>query len=120
MKKVLIAEDDIFIRDIAETKLTESGYEVHKTADGGSVVNKMKEVMPDILLLDLLLPNKHGFSVLEEIRAEEAFKDTPVLVFSNENGEDVEARAKELGAEYFFKALTGTGELVKKVEEILG
>ena len=120
MKKILIVEDDIFIRDIAEEKLSAAGYEVYKTADGNSVIQKMREVKPDLVLLDLLLPNKHGYVVLEELRADERFTETPVLVFSNENGPDVEKKAADLGALYFFKAMTGTGELTKKVQEILG
>ena len=119
MKKVLIAEDDPFILDITISKLTKSGFEVEKTADGNSVVHILLERKPDILLLDLLLPNKHGFEILEEIRSCPELVDLPVIVFSNETGSDIEEKAAAFNATYFFKALTGTGELVAKIEEVL-
>lgn len=118
MQKILIIEDDIFIRDIAEHKLIEAGYVVYKTADGGSALAKVKEIEPDLVLLDLSLPNKHGFDVLAELR-EEGFVDLPVIIFSNENGPDIEENAQKLGATYFFKAMTGTGELIATVTKLL-
>jgi len=119
MKKVLIAEDDLFIRDLAIAKLTETGFFVETTADGNSVVPILLETHPDILLLDLQLPNKHGFEILEEIRSHPELEVLPVIIFSNENGNDIEEKAALYNASYFFKALTGTGELVAKIEEIL-
>jgi len=119
MKKVLIAEDDAFILDIATTKLTQKGFIVEKTADGNSVVPMLLELQPDILLLDLLLPNKHGFEILMDIRAHAELATLPVIVFSNETGIDIEEKAALYNAHYFFKALTGTGELVAKIEELL-
>lgn len=119
MKKILIAEDDPFILDLAEAKLIQSGYEVLKTADGSSVISMMLEHKPDLLLLDLMLPNTHGFEVLTQMRTMPELSQVPVVIFSNENGEDVENKASHLNASYFFKAMTGTGELLAKVEEIL-
>ena len=79
----------------------------------------LEQVHPDILLLDLMLPHRHGFEVLEEIRKSERFATLPVVIFSNETGMVVEEKAKDLQATYFFKAMTGTGELVEVVERIL-
>tara|TARA_B100000745_G_C20145725_1_gene392874 strand:- start:2056 stop:2418 length:363 start_codon:yes stop_codon:yes gene_type:complete len=119
MKKVLIAEDDVFIRDIAQSKLVKAGYEVRIVARGNQVIRELEQVQPDILLLDLMLPNKHGFEVLEEIRQHKDFEDLPVIIFSNETGHVVEERSKSLNAVYFFKAMTGTGELVDAVQSIM-
>ena len=118
-KKILIAEDDLFIRDIAEKKLTDAGYEVYHTADGASVLKKIEEVRPDLLLLDLILPNVHGYALLQQIRNDTEFKDLKVVVFSNENGPDIEQKASELNAHYFFKAQTGTGELLDTINYLL-
>jgi len=120
MKKIFIAEDDPFILDIAINKLTQSDFTVSKTADGNNVVPLLLEEKHDLLLLDLMLPNKHGFEILKELRSHEALADLPVIIFSNENGTDIEEKAAAYGAIYFFKALTGTGELVAKAEELLG
>ncbi len=119
MKKILIAEDDIFIRDIAEKKLVDAGYEVHKTADGAAIIDMVEQINPDLLLLDLMLPNVHGYDILEQLRARETFSDLPVIVFSNEMGSEVEEKAKQFNAHYFFKALTGSGELLETINKIL-
>lgn len=119
MKKVLIAEDDVFIRDIAQQKLLAAGYEVHLVSDGKQVLSALKDAQPDILLLDLMLPHKHGFEVLTEIRDLSEFASLPVIIFSNETGVVVEEKAKDLGATYFFKAMTGTGELVATIDTLL-
>mgnify|MGYP001155591526 CR=1 FL=1 len=119
MKKVFIAEDDPFILDIASTKLIEEGYEVIKTADGASVIDIALEQKPDILLLDLMLPNEHGMDILEKMRTIPELAHLPVVIFSNENGSDVEEHAKRLNADYFYKALTGTGELIAKIKSLI-
>jgi len=117
MKKVLLVEDDQFISDMIETKLTQSGFAVTKTADGGSVLNLLEEIKPDIILLDLMLPNKHGFEILKEIRQNSSYDNLPVVILSNENGTDVEARAKALNARYFFKAMTDVSKLPDIINE---
>lgn len=119
MTKILLVEDDPFIRDIIETKLCAAGYDLDSTADGESVLNRIKDNEPDLVLLDLMLPNKHGFDILEEIRADVELKKLPVIVLSNENGTDVEAKAKSLDAQYFFKAMTDMNELATIVEKTL-
>ena len=119
MAKVLLVEDDAFISDIIETKLTQVGHEVVTTPNGDGVIGRLLGEKIDVLLLDLMLPNKHGFEVLEEIRAEEPLKELPVVILSNENGPDVEARAQGLGAKYYFKAMTDMNELVGIVEGAL-
>lgn len=103
MKKVLIAEDDAFISDIAQAKLIQAGYEVFKVEKGDQVFKELMQVKPDMLLLDLMLPYKHGFQVLEEIREAETFVDLPVIIFSNETGPLVEEKARKLNATYFLR-----------------
>ena len=119
MKKVLLVEDDMFISDMIEDKLSQSNFTVETTADGDSVLQALEDKKPDILLLDLMLPNKHGFVVLEEIRQLEKYNNLPVIILSNENGTDVEERAKLLNASYYFKAMTDMNELVAIVNETL-
>ena len=119
-KKVLLVEDDTFISDMIVTKLNQTGFEVERTADGKSVMRALEETNPDILLLDLMLPNKHGFEVLQEIREVDAYKDLPVVILSNENGSDVETKAKNLGAYYYFKAMTDISQLTVIINTALG
>lgn len=119
MTKVLLVEDDQFISDMIETKLAQSGFEVCKTADGNSVVSELETQHPDILLLDLMLPNRHGFEILKDLREMDAYKQLPVVILSNENGADVEEKSAALNAQYFFKAMTDISELIPIINNTL-
>lgn len=119
MKKIFIAEDDPYILDIAVTKLKQNNFEVTKTADGNNVIPMLLQDQYDLLLLDLTLPNKHGFEILKELREHKRLVDLPVVIFSNETGTDIEEKTAMYNATYFFKALTGAGELIEKIEELL-
>lgn len=115
MKKILVAEDDAFLQDLTEARLLQAGYEVLKVSDGDDVVDKVLEVKPDLILLDIQLPHRTGMEILTEIRTISEIKDTPVILFTNESGLEIEEAAKKLNAQYFMKAMTGTGELLEAV-----
>jgi len=119
MKTVLLVEDDMFISDMMETKLKQVGFNVVTEADGASVIAKLNEVKPDLILLDLMLPNRHGFEILEEIRSLKEWATLPVIILSNENGTDVETRARHLDAQYFFKAMTDISEMESIINQAL-
>ena len=119
MKTILLVEDDMFISDMIETKLCQSDFNVVKTADGESVLKMIAEHNPDLVLLDLMLPNVHGFEVLKQVRSNPETEYLPVIVLSNENGTDVEEKAKLLNAKYYFKAMTDINELVPIINETI-
>ncbi len=119
-KKILIVEDDEFISDIYTKKLSDEGFLVFLAQDGGSAVKMLRECQPDILLLDLMIPVKTGFEVLEEIRNDSEFRDLKVIIMSNLNLDEDIARAQELGVSgYMVKAVTSLDDLVLKVREQL-
>ncbi len=117
MKKVLIVEDDEFLRSLAAKRLEQEGYEVKTAAGGEAGITAIKSDKPDLILLDLLLPGgKDGFAVLEAVRADEATKSLPVVVFSNlgERG-DIE-KASKLGAtDFLVKANFTLDDVMAKV-----
>lgn len=119
-KKVLIIEDDEFLRAIAAKKIQGDGYEVAVAADGPSAVPTAETEKPDLILLDLLLPGLSGFDVLAKIRSLEAFKTTPVLIFSNLGEQDDIAKAKSLGAtDFLVKANFTLEEVSSKIKSYL-
>ena len=75
-KKIVIIEDEQPIADAMQMGLNEAGYEAFTAYDGEEGLNKVKEVLPDLILLDLLLPKKDGITVLKELRQDEKTKDT--------------------------------------------
>ena len=117
MKKVLIAEDDRFLMKMGQAKLTKGGYEVIPAVNGDEALSKAKKEKPDIILLDIIMPQKNGFEVLELLRKDKKFKKTPILILSNLGQESDIKRGKELGAtDYIVKSNMSISEVLKKVE----
>ena len=82
-KIILIVEDDVFIRDIYQVKFSQEGFEVLSAEDGIKALDILKEKVPDIILLDILMPYMNGLEVLKKIKSNEALKNIPVIMLSN-------------------------------------
>ena len=118
MKKILLVEDDTFMQDIVSQKLLEASFDIKIVARGDEAVATVSDYQPDLILLDIDLPGKNGFTILQELRATDT--TTPVIIFSNDDDPDNKQKAKELGAQdFYFKAYTGTDELLAKIQEHL-
>lgn len=115
--KILIAEDDKFLASAYKVKLTKAGFEAKIASNGEETMKMLEEFIPDLILLDLIMPIKDGFTTLQELKASEKFKNIPVIVASNlGQKEDIE-KAKALGAEdYVIKSNLELNDLVVKVE----
>lgn len=117
---VLLVEDDSFLRMLLLKKFTGEGFEVVEATDGKEGIQKMTERKPDVVLLDILLPDINGFDVLEYVRGNEGLRDVPVLIISNLGSPNDFERSKKLGADGFLiKANVSTTEIVNKTREIL-
>ncbi len=117
-KKILLAEDDQFIARAGKAGLTRAGFEVDTARDGEEALQKISENPPDLLLLDLVMPNKDGFEVLEELNKSGDIKKFPVIVFSNLGQDSDVERSKSLGAAYYLvKSNTSMKTVVQKVQE---
>jgi DNA-binding response OmpR family regulator len=119
-KKILLVEDEELIYSLLEKKLTQAGYEVTVATNGEEGLKKIKEVSPDIILLDIIMPQKDGFSVMEEIRKDKELQRIPIIVISN-SGQPVELnKAKELGAkDWIIKTDFDPQEIIEKVKKYL-
>jgi len=117
-KKVLIAEDEKPMANAVKLKLEKEGIEAVIAINGQEAVDFVKKENFDLVLLDLIMPVKDGFTALREIR--ESGINVPVIIASNlSQGEDIE-KAKKLGAiEYFVKSDTPISEVVGKVKKAL-
>jgi len=120
MKKILIVEDDKFLRELVVTSLTKKNYIVLEALDGEEGIKKTKEEKPDLVLLDLVLPGMDGFEVLTQIKSDPAVSSIPVIIFSNlGQKEDVE-KGLALGASgYLVKAHFVLSEVVAKIKQLL-
>jgi two-component system, OmpR family, phosphate regulon response regulator PhoB len=118
--RILLVEDDRFLRRAAEASLRQRGFAVTVAADGEEALVKVRAEIPDLILLDLLMPKVTGIEVLRALRAEEATKGIRVLILSNSSREqDLEA-IKELGVtDYLVKANLSLQELGDRVAQLL-
>jgi|SRR3989344_6672071 len=120
MPKILIIEDDKFLRELIAQKLVKSGYDVLSSIDGEDGLKKIKEDRPDLVLLDLILPNIDGFEVLSQIKGDPKINAVPVIIFSNlGQKEDTEKGLKLGAADYLIKAHLTPGEIVEKIKNVL-
>jgi len=118
--RMLIIEDDTFIMDMYRTKFEMADYEVLMAEDGNKGIKMIKENKPDIVILDVVMPQMDGFEVLKTIKKDSNLKDIPVILLTNlgqkENIED----GLKLGADdYVIKAHFTPEEVVGKVEKVL-
>ena len=121
MKKILLIEDEEIMIDLLQRKLTKEGYEISVARDGEAGLKVMKEVRPDLVLLDIIMPKKGGFEVMEEMGKDPELKKIPVIVISN-SGQPVELnRAQKLGArDWLIKTEFDPQEVVDKVVRQIG
>lgn len=119
-KRILIVEDDRFLRELIVKKLSNEAYDVVEAVDGEQGLQKTKESKPDLILLDLILPGIDGFEVLSRKKDDPAIAAIPVIVLSNlGQKEDVE-KGLGLGAvDYLIKAHFTPGEIIEKVRNII-
>lgn len=120
MKKILVVEDEKALAEVLQDELTRHDFEVEIAVDGEEAMEKMTESHPDLVLLDLLLPKKSGFEVLEEMKADNTLRLIPVVVASN-LGQDADIkRAMGLGAlDYFVKSQHPLKEIIRKVKQYI-
>lgn len=121
-KKVLVVEDDITMREIVVAKLNSEGFKVIEADDGKKAVDTWTKEKPDLVLLDLMLPEMDGFTVLETMRksADSKLANTKVIILSNLwSKEDIE-RTKKLSIEEFMvKAYHTTEDILEEVKKVL-
>jgi CheY-like chemotaxis protein len=97
-KKIIILEDEVILAELLKKKLTAEGYEVVVAIDGIEGLAKIKEIRPDLILLDIIMPRMGGIEVMEEMQKDEELKKIPIIVISN-SGQPVEIdKAQRLGA----------------------
>ncbi len=97
MKKILIIDDDRLLNSLLEKKLTKNGYEVAIATNGDKGLKKIKEIMPNLILLDITMPIMDGYEVMEKISNNDSLKSIPLIVISN-SGDPIEIeRIKKIG-----------------------
>ncbi len=119
-KKILILEDEEIILDLLSDKLSKQGYEITTARNGKDGMDMMEKEIPDLLLTDVIMPEKNGFDVISEMRQNELLRNVPVIIISN-SGQPVEIdKAKALGVlDWVIKTEFDPQEIIEKVKQVL-
>lgn len=119
-KNILIVEDDDFFRELIAKRLSSEGFDISEAIDGEQGLEKIKEMKPDLIILDILLPGIDGFEVLSKIKEDRSVVSVPVVILSNLGQKEEVEKGMRLGAtDYLIKAQVTSDEIVNKVKSVL-
>jgi CheY-like chemotaxis protein len=119
MSRILVADDEPHIRKLVSFTLGKQGYEIIEAIDGGDAYEKACATMPDLILLDVMMPVMTGYDVLNKLKADPATKDIRVVMLSAKSQKtEVEEGIARGALEYICKPFTPK-DLVQRVGEIL-
>lgn len=120
MTKVLIVDDDAFLLDMYSIKFKESGFSVEIAQNGDEALTKAKEINPDVVLLDIIMPRLDGFEVLRALKKDKIAESALLIILTNlGQKEDIEKGMALGAADYIIKAHFTPSEVVAKVKSLL-
>jgi DNA-binding response OmpR family regulator len=120
MPKLVCAEDDKLIAASLVEGFTNAGFEVTATSDGEEAVAKIKEIKPDVVLLDIMMPKLDGFGVVWELKSDPATATIPVVMLTNLSDSDTLSKILETGVtDYLLKSEQTIDQIISKVNEVL-
>ncbi|MGZ5247432.1 MAG: response regulator transcription factor, partial [Flavitalea sp.] len=116
--KILIADDEPDILEIIQYNLTREGYQVLTAKDGDDALMKAKSFLPDLIILDIMMPNKNGVEVCEILRKQTAFKDTLIIFLTALSDEGSQVKGLETGADDFISKPVSPKVLISRVNAL--
>lgn len=116
---IYVVEDDVNIREIESFALKNSGYEVEEFESGKAFFEKMQVKAPDLVLLDIMLPDTDGISIMKRLRAESATKTLPVIMVTAKTSEIDKVKGLDSGADDYLTKPFGVMELISRVKALL-
>jgi len=119
MHRILIVDDEPNIVLALELLMKKEGYEVHTVADGERAVQAAKELRPDVILLDIMMPKMDGYEVCQSIRSDVLLKDVSIIMLTAKGREVEREKGLALGADHYITKPFSTRQVVMKVREIL-
>ena len=118
-ERILIADGDSLVRRFVGALLANNGYEVHYAADGESAIRGALSLKPRLLVIDVVLPGKDGFEVLNALKGDPDAARLPVMILSVKDREEDVVKALDLGAEDYVIRPFRTQELLARIRKIL-
>jgi len=118
-KKILIADDNENIRDALTYLLEDEGYDLLLAKDGADTLRKVRERRPDILFLDIMMPEMNGYDVCRTIKNDPQLKSTYIIMLTAKGQVAEQKRGKEVGADEYIVKPFSPMEILAKVKQIL-
>ncbi len=119
MSLIYCVEDDENIRELVSYALRGQGYNVMGFGDAAALTPALLQNMPDLILLDIMLPGKDGLTILKELRAKKEYADIPVIIMTAKSGEYDIVRGLDLGADDYVTKPFGIMELISRIKSVL-
>jgi len=116
--RILVADDDPIVQQFVSSILMENGYEVFTASDGRQALDMVREIKPDLVILDLIMPYRDGYEVLRLLQEKDETK-VPVIILSAKSREEDIIRGLEAGAEDFMIKPFNALELVARARKVL-
>jgi two-component system cell cycle response regulator DivK len=120
MKRVLVADDKATGRELIRTVLEQCGHSVFEAGDGIEAVRTARELLPDLIILDLHMPELDGFGAFREIRADERFTTTPIIALTASAMQGDRERALSAGFTSYLAKPISLNVLRREIERLLG
>ena len=117
--KILVVDDEKDLVDMLIIRLEAADYEVHAAYDGQEGLNKVKEIMPDIILLDVMMPKLDGYQVCRLLKFDEKFKNIPIIMLTARGQEQDKETGGQVGADMYVTKPFESADLVQKIEGLL-
>ena len=117
-RKILIADDEPDILEIISYNLNNEGYQVFTAKDGNEAIEKAKEVHPDLIILDIMMPYKSGVDVCRVLRSQTAFEDTLIIFLTALNDDTTQIKSLEIGADDYITKPVSPKVLISRVNAI--
>ncbi len=118
-KKILLVDDEPSILLSLEFLMDQAGYDVYTATDGDEALQAVREKLPDLILLDIMMPKRDGFEVCQIIRTNPEWKETKIILLTAKGREVDQEKGLALGADDYITKPFATQELIKKVNMIL-
>ena len=119
-KTILLVDDDLTLREMYEDRLRMEGFTIVQASNGEEALTKAKDVKPNIILLDIMMPEINGFDVLRDLKADPELQDIPVIILTALIQEVDRVQGNKLGAaDYIVKSETMPGEVINKIRNVM-
>jgi len=119
-QRILIVEDEEVIRKFSRVQLTKAGYEVFEAEDGEKAILQLGQHRFDLIICDIVMPNKDGWELMKEIKTSPKTRDVPIIVLTAKNRDSDMFKAYDLGAAYYIPKPFTKAQLFYGIDQIFG